>query len=92
MFGQGPYRFASSFTHYFVLQDIWYIYGMAKEERNKKFVKFVKDTKPRPGKYVTSTDGKLKVLKTPGRGKKPNQIKRKKSERTTSKKLRKVCK
>lgn len=77
---RGEFILAPSYKRYLVQPQVWA--GKTEEERRNLLRKFLKNRKAtQPGK-VTSTDGKLNIPVTPSAGKKPNQRKRRRAERT----------
>ena len=84
LFGVGEYKLATSYQQYAVSRERWK--SLSVQQRQRATKRFLTNAQPagRPS-HVTSTDGKLRVRKPTG-SKKPNQNRRAKSSRTTSRK------
>ena len=82
LIGRGEYRLHSNFAH-FALKPSVYVSKLP-EERQKIFNRFMKSQGKSAKNVVASSDGLLKILTTPSCGKKTNQTKRKRAERTTT--------
>ncbi|KAK3095171.1 hypothetical protein FSP39_011012 [Pinctada imbricata] len=85
--GRGRLYLDGNFRHRRISFDSWC--QKSPDERDKLFNNFLKDKGRLPG-YSTSTDGKLTVQTTPSKGKKPNQVKRKRAEKSKSVKKMKM--
>jgi hypothetical protein len=85
---KGNYQLHSNFIHHKVDIDQWA--GMTQEQRDRRTNKFFKDKGKTKQDMVISTDGRRSVLKTPSAGKKPNQSKRKRPERSRTPAKRKI--
>ena len=86
LLGMGNFKLSPNMLQYRVATTDWAVMNDAAKQR--KFWDFVCDRKAAKN-IVSSSDGKLNVLKTPSGGKKPGQRKRKKAERATSVKKKK---
>ncbi|XP_053375386.1 uncharacterized protein LOC128547267 isoform X2 [Mercenaria mercenaria] len=90
MRNKGNYQLHSTYMHHAVDIDHWT--RMTSEQQDRRVHKFLKDTGKSNPNIVISTDGRRTVLKTPSAGKKPNQVKRKRAERSRTPAKRKlVC-
>ena len=81
IYGAGDYCLISACRHYQVSATEWAQLTQAVKEKKK--LDFLRDRR-RKRHAVESSDGKLQVLTSPSRGRKPGQIKRSRSERTTT--------
>jgi len=82
LFGVGDFQLASTYTHYAVPRERWLT--MSKQQRDRSTRQFLMNTlNVGRRSHVTSTDGKLRVRQPTG-SRKPHQIKRPKSNRTTT--------
>lgn len=86
VYGRGNFSLSERFLHNRVSFDTWN--SMTEEQRSRVLKKFSAD-KGRRGNRVIATDGTRYVLATPTAGKKPNQVKRKRSERSRTPQARK---
>ena len=78
----GKFRLSSRFQHNYIDIDRWA--NLQEEQRQRKNNKFLTDQgRDRPNEIIP-TNGKRMVIKTPTAGRKPNQTKRKRAERTTT--------
>ena len=68
------------FVHHKLDIDKWS--NMSQQCRDSREKKFLSDKGRSNPNLVVSTDGLRSVLKTPNAGKKPNQLKRKRAERS----------
>jgi hypothetical protein len=82
LFDMGNFVLAPDFKQYSLTLHAWE--KMEKKQREKFVNDFIAD-KWRSRRTITSTNGAITVVRTPGQGKKPGQIKRKRAERTLSK-------
>ena len=84
MAGQGDFELSPPFKKFEVDIDVWS--GMSNESRTKHFNRFMKKKWLAESRTVTSSDG-AHVFTGPGTmgGKKPNQKKRKRNAKTTTK-------
>ncbi|KAK3104132.1 hypothetical protein FSP39_024650 [Pinctada imbricata] len=84
--GTGQFRLASAHEHFSVKRTVWV--SKTNEERSRLYRRF-RLYIPKDKKTVTSTDGKLTIVKPRALGKKVGQKKRKRNEKTfTQKKAR----
>ena len=84
--GTGQFRLASTHEHFSVKRTVWV--SKTNEERGRLYRRF-RLYIPKDKKTVTSTDGKLTIVKPRTLGKKVGQKKRKRNEKTlTQKKAR----
>ncbi|RDH83421.1 MAG: hypothetical protein DIZ80_08245, partial [endosymbiont of Galathealinum brachiosum] len=85
--GQGNYELAHQLTRLGISHSAWGAKSQA--EKDKLFTRFLTYHEQTAARMVTSSDGKLKIPRTPTTAKKPGQRKRCRSQRTTSTKRRK---
>ena len=76
----GNYKLHQSFGHHFVPICTWST--MSNEQHAKRVSRFRSDKGRSHVNEVTSTNGQRTVIRTPSAGKKPNQCKRKRAERS----------
>ncbi|XP_053374086.1 uncharacterized protein LOC128546783 [Mercenaria mercenaria] len=86
--GRGDFRLHDTFTHHQTDIDKWS--NMSEETRSNREKKFLSDKGRSHPNMVTSTNGNRTVLNTPNAGKKPNQTKRKRSERSRTPSAKRV--
>jgi hypothetical protein len=84
IYGAGNFVLCPGFSKYAVPINVWQ--AMSNSRRQKHLHNFTIDSM-KQSNTATSTDGKITVLRTPGRGKKPGQTKRKRVARTVTKGL-----
>jgi len=83
MIGMGKFELASDYQHFRLKVNLWAGKPLAVRAKiYSKCIKFV----PKNNKIVTSADNQLTFPKTSSAGKKPNQVKRKRTERAARKK------
>ncbi len=80
--GQGNYILAPEMKHHAVPLKTWM--SLSQTEKDKRTNKLIARQGARNPQKVTSTDGTLTVTNTASKGKKPNQRKRKRSERSVT--------
>lgn len=76
----GNYRLSERYNHHFVEIDHWS--NISQEHRDKRTKKFLTDSGKNNQNTIVSSDGTRTVHRTPTAGRKPNQIKRKRAERS----------
>ena len=79
--GMGKFRLHESYQHFKIQINNWA--GKSLEQRQKMYSKFIKYNPKGTGKVISS-DNQLTVPKTPSAGKKPHQVKRKRTAKTTT--------
>lgn len=82
--GNGNFRLAPSMAHHQVSVGQWS--AMTKEQKKRRIAAFMSCRRRQSNQISVSRDGQLKVFSTPSGGKKPCQQKRKRAERSNSKK------
>ena len=78
----GNYRLADRYSHH--MTDISYWSTMTEENRQKRTKRFLTDQGKANSNTVVSTDGTRTAQKTPSAGRKPQQVKRKRAERSVT--------
>ena len=81
IYGAGDYCLTPACSHYQVNATDWAQLPLALKE--KRLLDFLRDRR-RKRHAIESSDGKLQVLTSPSRGRKPCQVKRNRSDRTTT--------
>lgn len=76
----GNYRLAERYAHH--KTDISYWASMSEENRHKRMNRFLSDLGKESNLTVVSTDGSRTNQRTPSAGRKPQQFKRKRAERS----------
>ena len=81
LYGSGSWKLTASMRHHTISPQSWNL--MNDSEQQKKIASFVKAKTPKPN-TISSLDGKLIVNRSLSKGKKPNQQRRKRAEKTWS--------
>ncbi|KAL3892167.1 hypothetical protein ACJMK2_004401 [Sinanodonta woodiana] len=76
----GNYRLSERYLHHLVDFDYWG--RMTEEQRDKKTKRFLTDCGKDHPNMMYSIDGRRTATRTPSAGRKPNQIRRKRAERS----------
>ena len=88
-YGEGNFKLDNSVLSFRIPKTVWQTKTEEQKEAHlRRFIshRLLKEE----GKFVTSTDGKLKIPKTPATAKKPGQKKRCRTAKTTTNKKRKT--
>lgn len=80
--GRGNYMLSEDYKHYSMKPEVWCT--KSKEERKKLLDKLLNNVNKRQGNVITSTDKTLTVTFNPSAGRKPGQVKRKRSAKTST--------
>jgi len=82
LFGMGDFKLCEEFRHFCLTPTAW---SQATERKRKRhFSCFLRTTKPSKPKVMASTDGAKHVLAPTNGGKKPGQVKQKRTAKTTT--------
>ncbi len=80
--GLGNFKLAGNMAIYAVASRVWS--NLTLKEKQEKILNFIRQKNRPKTNMVLSSNGKLLVQMTPSRGKKPNQNKRKRAEKSTT--------
>lgn len=84
----GDYELDPMFVHHKVDIDKWS--NLSKDTKVSREKKFLSDKGKANPNLITSTDGLRSILKTPNAGRKPNQRKRKRADKTRTPSAKRV--
>lgn len=82
LIGRGDYKLCDDYKNFFVNPSVWASRDAG--QRHRHFMRFLRKVKEGDSRCVRSSDGQRVVIKATHGGKKPGQVKRKRTAKTTT--------